>query len=264
MKPKKPLRVMAVHGVGDHHTDHGWKDSWRSALAQGICRWNPDLAVEYDFVTYDDLFEAAQPDDGSAMSWLWAILGSDVLKWLGRRRGLGNQLERARDELRWTAGMVVQWMRDKSLRHKTRNRIRARIQEFQPDVLCAHSLGSLVTYDALARRPSAATRSMVLVTFGSQIGNRCVQANFPGGQTTRLPVRHWYHLYNRHDDIFTARICLAVDNFTEVNTPFNLAGLGDHTATAYLAHAAMSEQVWRVMLESERLARSEFLFHKNE
>jgi pimeloyl-ACP methyl ester carboxylesterase len=218
MTSREPLRVMAVHGVGDHHSNLDWMLDWREALAQGIGRWDPDQEVEYDFVAYDDVFEADQPDSQSLVAWLWTILGADCQRWLRRNARHGNHLERVSESLRWTAGMVVQWMSDAQLRQKARARILDRIRKFQPDVLCAHSLGSLVAYDTLARLPETSTRSLIFVTFGSQIGNRCVQNHFPGSQVAGLPIRHWYHLYNRHDDIFTARIRLVCDNFSEIDT----------------------------------------------
>jgi hypothetical protein len=45
------------------------------------------------------------------------------------------------------------------------------------------------------------------VTLGSQLGNPFVVGNLSGGRLTGLPVRHWYHLYNSEDDVFTAPGC---------------------------------------------------------
>ncbi len=258
MSASKPLRVLAVHGVGDHHTDRSWTTTWRDAIQPAICRWDPERDVQIDFVSYDDLFESAEPDAGSLMSWLWTLLGSEFPRWFGRRQAMGHYLERARYELRWTAGMVVQWMRDEHLRESARKRILKRIEQSQADMICAHSLGSLVCYDALARpRASGEPWPLVFISFGSQIGNACVARKFPDQRATALAVRHWYHAYNRHDDIFTARVRISADNFTEVDTPFNRPGVGDHAAAAYLAHAVMSEEVWRPLLEPGRLARTE-------
>lgn len=260
MNSTKPLRVLSIHGVGEHHSNLNWTTAWRDALAQGIRRWDPEMAVEYNFLCYDDVFAMKDQSEACLMSWLWMILGADCFRWLGRPRCRSKPTRTLRDEIRWTAGMVVQWMSDVELRRRTRERVASRVESFEPDVICAHSLGSLIAYDAIASGPTRLSRELTLVTFGSQIGNRCVQQRFPDGLVTRLPVRHWYHLYNRHDDIFTARIRLTADNFSEINAHFNLAGPGDHAAAGYLAHAAMSEHVWRRLLEPGRIARIKRVF----
>lgn len=47
--------------------------------------------------------------------------------------------------------MVVQWAEDEKLRRATHERILDAVRRFDPDVVVAHSLGSLVAYDAFAR-----------------------------------------------------------------------------------------------------------------
>ena len=256
MHETRTLRVMAVHGVGRHYDDLEWITAWRAALSQGIRRWNPELAIEFDFVTYNDLFERRCASEESLAARLWTILGPDCGKWIRRQRKLGKPLERASEELQAAAGMVVEWMTSNTLRRAARRRIAEHLESFQPDVLCAHSLGSLIAYDALAREDLSAQEALTFVSFGSQIGNRCVQQHFPQRRLSPLAVRRWYHLYNRHDDIFTAPIQLDCNRFTQIDIPFNLPGPGDHAALAYLERAEMSEHVWRPLLEPQRLSES--------
>ena len=254
MKEREPLRVMAIRGVGNDHGDEHWKVKWLEAMFHGINRWDPDLSVEFDFVDYEDLFETALDDGASLVSRLWLILGSDCLRWVDRRRR-SRRANNLAGELRWTAGMVVQWMSSDNVRRRSRERLLKHLCAFQPDILFAHSLGSLISYDTLARDQSIATQHMTLVTFGSQLGNRCVQDRFPGKQVTELPVRNWFQFYNRHDDIFTARVRLKANNYREIDTHFDLPGVGDHAAVSYHSHAAVSEHVWRPLLEPDRLRR---------
>lgn len=50
--------------------------------------------------------------------------------------------------------MVAQWTADEALRTTLRNDLTRHIDISQPDIVCAHSLGSLVTYDTFHRNPS--------------------------------------------------------------------------------------------------------------
>jgi hypothetical protein len=52
------------------------------------------------------------------------------------------------------------------------------------------------------------------VTLGSQLGNPFVSGHLDGGGVQPLSVRRWVHLYNPHDDAFTAPLTFAdQDNF---------------------------------------------------
>jgi hypothetical protein len=120
------------------------------------------------------------------------------------------------------------------------------VRDFNPDVVCAHSLGSLASYDAFIQLPAGARnriREVTYLTFGSQIGNPFVRAQF-GGRIVPLPCRRWFHLFNAEDDVFTARIRLQADGFEQVDTLFDLPDPLDHDAGAYLQHANTVNRVW--------------------
>ena len=263
MQIRTPLRVMAIQGAEDHRGSRGWKDAWQAVLAQGIKRWSSEQTVEYEFVRCDDVFEVARVDVPPLASSLWTILGTDTPRWLNRHRCLNTRLRVAREELRWTAGMLVQWMSDERFRSQARQRVMDLVDRFKPDVICAHSLGSLVAYDALVRVPHTGHRRLTFVSFGSQIGIRRVQRAFPDCRIAPLPVVHWYHLFNRHDDAFTSRLRVCAANFTQIDAPSDLSGLANHAATSYLAHAGMSEHVWREVLEPACLERSRHIFNNS-
>ena len=95
-----------------------------------------------------------------------------------------------------------------------RQRVYDSILEHQPDVILAHSLGSLITYNAFAHGDAKSQELADIlgrahyVTFGSQIGNPFVIRNLTNGRIHPLDVEFWYHLYNVHDDVFTAPIRL--------------------------------------------------------
>jgi hypothetical protein len=70
-----------------------------------------------------------------------------------------------------------------------------------------------------------------------------VQADITGVDAPRVEqVRHWIHLFNPHDDVFTAEIRLPAENFTQVETRFRLPDFGDHDASRYLGHRQAAKQ----------------------
>jgi hypothetical protein len=167
------------------------------------------------------------------------------------------------DGVKWTAGYVVAWVEDEAFKRQTRKRVLDAMVAEQPDLVLAHSLGSLVTYNAFthpdAGRPEAAAAlaRARYVSLGSQIGNPFVVGNLTAGRVEALPVQHWHHLYNVEDDVFTAPIRLfGVANFKQVETPFDAEGFADHSAVEYLKHANTVAEVWRPLAEERLDARA--------
>jgi hypothetical protein len=238
------LRVLCVHGVGDHRNDLRWQNGWETAIRKGVDRWNPNRKVDLRFVFYEDLFEKASLGLRDTLNALRKLLGSGIHYGISdlfrRRRGLFDIPER----LRWTAGMVVQWAENEPLREETRRLLLGEIDEFEPDVVAAHSLGSLICYDTLIRhRRKSAIKNTRFISFGSQIGNPFVRGTF-GGRLVAPAVKTWYHLYNKYDDVFTAPIHIDAPSFQQIEAHFDLKGFGDHAATAYLSHDNVVDCVW--------------------
>ena len=75
------------------------------------------------------------------------------------------------------------------------------LEEFQPDILAAHSLGTLITYDLFRndRRGRDILANGVYITFGSQINNLFARSRLFPGQIQVPNVRFWYHLFNPQD-----------------------------------------------------------------
>jgi hypothetical protein len=126
------------------------------------------------------------------------------------------------------------------------------VREHKPHVILAHSLGSLVTYNAFthadARESSVnqLLKKVTYVTLGSQIGNPFVIGNLTNGRVQPLEVAFWHHLFNVHDDVFTAEIRLwDMPTFRQTPTPFDDEGIGDHAAESYFGHRATVENVWK-------------------
>ncbi len=243
----KALRILGVHGLGDHRASD-WKEKWSAALAAAIPKAE-GVSLDCRFVTYDDIFEKTKLSAWECAKAFWKLTASGIASIGRRERGV---LSDASDRIQWTAGYVVAWVEDEAFKRESRKRILDAVRRDAPDIIVAHSLGSLVTYnafshgDAKEREVSAVLAKAKYVTLGSQIGNPFVISNLTNGRIEPLDVGFWHHLYNHHDDVFTAPIrVLEGANFRQTDTPFDNEGIADHAAESYLGHRATIENVWR-------------------
>jgi hypothetical protein len=256
--PDKTLTIMGVHGLGGH-SGSDWAQRWADAVTEAFPVVE-GVKLDFKFVTYDDIF-----DDTNISLWdiaqaLWKLGWSGVSSIGRRERGVVSTVT---DRIRWTAGYVVAWVEDDKFQRRSRKRILEAVAKHKPDIILAHSLGSLVTYNAFAH--SDATKAPVAgilsnaryVTLGSQIGNPFVVGNLTNGRIRPLAVRFWHHLYNRHDNVFTAEIRLwEMPNFSQTDTPFDIDGVANHAAESYLGHRSTIENVWRPAAEQATGARA--------
>lgn len=85
----------------------------------------------------------------------------------------------------------------------------------------------------------------MFVSFGSQIGNPFVRDIF-AGRLESLKTKAWYHLFNPHDHVLTARISLVAENFSQVVRPFDIPNdILNHDAAHYLRASNAIDSVWR-------------------
>jgi metacaspase-1 len=228
----KPLKVLCVHGVNVDERDERWQAAWTRAIAAGLEGAGAALRGDPTFVTYNRVFEKYPITLAGTVEAVAKLVGSGLVyaeREPVRVRGLA-------DELRWTAGMVVQWVENERLRAQLRRLVAGAIAAESPDVILAHSLGSLLVYDALTRPLTRAIApAAALVSFGSQIGSPFVRAQF-GGRIVMPACRAWVHLFNKHDKAFTAPLRLHDTAFVQVDTPFDIEGFLDHDADRYLEH----------------------------
>jgi hypothetical protein len=240
-----PLRVLCLHGIGNHHSDTRWQQTWEAAIRAGIARWDDRRPVECLFPLYDDLFDAYPISAGDTSDATLRLLSSGIrygAQDIFRTRTLRGSVP---ETVRWTAGMIVQWVENQALRRDTRAFVLEQIRTTTPDVVCAHSLGSLVAYDAFAHAANAARTlgATTFVSFGSQLGNPFVRSQF-AGRIVPVACRQWFHLFNPHDNVLTARIRLVDGRFEQVETTFDLPDALDHDAPSYLGHANAVNRVW--------------------
>jgi hypothetical protein len=237
------LSVLCVHGIGHGDVDPGLIPSWRDAITVDLQRWKPGLQVDFDFLLYDDEFDHAPLNPGTYAVALGKLAGSGII------HGIGDLLPGSRglfdlpDQVRWTAGMIAQWATEDPLRQRLRARVLDAVATKRPDVVCAHSLGSLICYDTFQRNPGALT-DRAFVTLGSQIGNPFVRDCF-AGRIEPLAARMWYHLYNPDDHVFTAELRIQAPNFVEIQARFDKPNdLLNHDPIWYFNHGNTQNRVW--------------------
>jgi hypothetical protein len=235
----KTIRILCVHGVGRHPTGGPWEGEWKRSIEKPLQTLDHEAQADIQFVYLDDIFDAFRITPLDVLEAIGKLGASAATSLFRQPRGLG-------DDIRWTAGMVVQWVENDKLRRLTRQRLAQRLQEVQPDIVVAHSLGSLVCYDTFTTPEGAALiQGRKFVSAGSQIGNPFVVGNFAAGRLSALAgADFWYHLFNREDDVFTAEIRLSAPNFAQIETFFDLPGMADHAVTEYMRHPRTVSTVW--------------------
>jgi hypothetical protein len=143
-----------------------------------------------------------------------------------------------------TVSMVAKWLGADGLRQTLRTQLAKQIRQSNPDLIVAHSLGSLILYDTLMREPTLA-EGRVVITIGSQIAHPTL-CNAWGGYVQMIEqARHWFHLHNPYDVVLADQpILIQHAAFTQVLTehmaPFSM----NHDAEKYLGHVQAQEQVW--------------------
>jgi metacaspase-1 len=243
------MKILAIHGVGHGDAKSDWQPRWLRSVTDGLGTWRPGLQPEIDYFSYDDLFEQAPLGAAEVIEALYRLSASGLFHTLTDRMQSRGGMGAALDAVRWTAGMIAQWVALEDLRTQLRKRLSEAIVQSQPDVVLAHSLGSLLAYDTLRRDEVAGgtfTQDLTFVTFGSQIGNPAVRSVFGGRIAPLERSRFWWHLYNAEDDVFTCPVGLpAGARFRQVDTFFNLPGYFDHDGASYLGHESTTLTVWQ-------------------
>ncbi|WP_247653694.1 caspase family protein [Labrenzia sp. PHM005] len=229
-------------------------------------------SIELDYVNYDDFFFENVEISPFEVAEAAFSLGVGFLAepFHRKRRGLFSDLfSKFEYKIRKTAGYVVAWCADDGFQNETRKMIFEKIRTFKPDVILAHSLGSLISYDAFTHdEADAADLKAVLskasyVTLGSQVNNNFVRGHLANGYLTMPKVARWHHLYNKHDPVFTAEIRYGErigPRFLQSETTFKdikFKGeeISEHSAPGYITHDAAVADLWLPVLAGAAAAR---------
>ncbi len=245
------MKILCIHGIGHQEERPAWRDDWVQLITSRAKEWQPAVAPVITQFAYDDLFAAESTSS--------AVYVAAVLKLL--KSWAGHTGERdifgVFDKTRWTVGMVAQWSAIDALRVKLRAKLASEIRALNPDVIMAHSLGTLVTYDTLSHADSRGKLGAfngALVTFGAQVGHPAVADVFAGRIEMPPSVTRWWNLFNENDLVFTREFPVPpvgdVPKFVEVQTPFLQLPLS-HDPECYLGHEQAREELWRPLVTGE-------------
>jgi metacaspase-1 len=250
--------ILCVHGVG--HAEAGqnsepnqpWNELWIEAITGAFRKCNNRDPLDFPVVAYDRLFEAAPLNPFEYPQALAELLASAAFHSIAgpsRAKAFG-PADLGKYAGRWFAGMVVQWLVDDNLRKQCRDAVGTAIERYNPQIICAHSLGTLLCYDLFTFDDVGRQKiqDRTFISFGSQIGNTFVKAKAWGGRVPMIAARQWYHLFNHQDPAFTAEIQEPGSaSFLEIVTD-SAAG---HAATTegnnpgYLDHPETIKGIWQ-------------------
>ncbi|MEU4587753.1 hypothetical protein AB0F92_37830 [Kitasatospora aureofaciens] len=276
--------IVAVHGVGHHAPAHSPQDivaarsrRWSEDLAQGLGLAPEHLDLCYAY--YADHLHASRPtaqggtEDDAALDRLElddpsaATLAADWAEALGLPRATAQG--RLAVPLRHLAGMVAEhlsldgrltrafiatlfrdvarYLGDPKARAAARETVAEAIRARRARIVIAHSLGSVVTYEALHAHPELEVD--LLLTLGSPLAlphgvfHRLSPA--PEDGTGRRPpgVRRWVNISDHGDPVavprpLSRRFPDVDEDLTESISLFDF-----HTAARYLRSAAVATAV---------------------
>ncbi len=236
------LKILCVHGAGRHPTGGPWEGEWYAAIDESLKELDGNVNPIIEFVYFDDVFDKHPINIKDVLDAIAKLTKSGVTSLFRQPKGIG-------DQIRWTAGMVLKWIENETLRDDARKVVEEKIKAFKPDIVCAHSLGSLICYDLFTGSGAKLIQGRSFVSCGSQIGNPFVVGTFAAGRLTGLSqAKFWYHLFNSEDSVFTAEIRLPEPNFAQIETFFDIQGPADHDVTQYMRHRRTLATVWSDVL----------------
>lgn len=264
------MRILWLHGGAASGKKPDYWQAWNAELNEvlGTEKKKTMTALQFDFGAF---FDVRVQSERSELLQAMAVMaqGQPISgrSHVFRQSQVHSILE---EMMLWTAGKIVEWTRKEKLRAALRRALATSIaKELETSegnlTIAAHSVGSLIAYDTLLKNPELARRC-ILVTFGSQLAHPTVLSVF-GGRILPLPAGQWFHLFNPHDPVFTARLTLTAPNFSEIITSVDHEEkFANHFPVvfgakkeSYLDHIAARELLWP---EVQRLSALEKLSAK--
>ncbi|WP_284460016.1 hypothetical protein [Chryseobacterium sp.] len=235
----KAQRILCIHGIGGKdaqmNNNQGWVRDWRQAL-KGHLQLN-DQAVQ--FMPFDSFFKPYNANAGDYIEFL-------AESFLGLLRWRRNQKNFFKDWMDNYPDMVVEFLKEPKLRQDLRKELRKYLVDINPDVIYAHSLGSLLCYDYFSQPENQNGYGHIsLVTAGSQLGNPFLKGHVPY-PIVRLPLKRWFNLNNNNDNVF-ARYNLPAnyDNFKQIETLFDDNDFINHNGLSYINNSEAIAKVWQ-------------------
>ena len=267
------MKILYVHGINVPEDGGKCYDVWDDAIRVVLKKYGYAGPVNSARALYNDYFQ--QPPDGFeyivAVVELLASLpdSSEAVKRLKKLKSPQPEPQENFDEfLQWGPGMVAKFVVEDQLRQDLRKKfLLPLIKKENPDLICAHSLGSLLCYDLAVNGGAEGIAAFVgrtLIPFGSQINNPFIRGRlWPGSVEMIEGANFWYNLYNPNDPVFVVNIKIPKEkNFKSLK--FNPAfggsffDVGAHSPTevcddagnchpGYLDNPQTADKVWKIL-----------------
>ena len=271
--------IVGVHGIGNYRKGDRdevarfYSDAWTAALRRGLAGADlPPVSVAY----YSDLLRGpvaqgegevrSLPPDAQELIYAWvAGLGylapagaqglptipiRHLIDWVARHF----DLDRRDTEFFVTKLFreVATYLRNGEAREKARNEVVAAVERENARIVIAHSLGSVVAYEALHSRPDLEVE--LFITLGSPLGMPGVvfeklQPGPVGGRGISPPrITRWVNIADRGDPVAIPVGGLA-PLFGAVSDYTTLIGLFDfHRVLKYLAEPTTATAILGYLL----------------
>ena len=97
------LRILCVHGVGQHPPGGAWQQAWEAAIHEACRQVDAERTLDVQYCHYDDIFAQHKVGLGDTLEALARLLANGITAPFRRARGDDSRL-------RHTAGMVVKWV----------------------------------------------------------------------------------------------------------------------------------------------------------
>ena len=256
------MNILLIHGINTVENADTYQ-AWIKAITDGLKNSNFAGSVNPTGMDYNDIFlnnylsPATYAIAAAELieSTIWHPL---LLSTAGPPVSTPEQFENFKDPISAGAGMVAQWVSEPKVRSECCDRLFGLIQSSKPDVIFAHSLGTLLCYDFFTHDPRRFTafNQGTLLTFGSQINNPFVSNRMWQGQIQMIPVARWINIYNPHDPVFVAPLDVPAVHFHTFTAVFGNAffDMSAHEATAgnghpgYLDNPVTENQVYPLLV----------------
>lgn len=255
------MKILLVHGIGRSDNNPSYYQPWEDAIAAAFKNAGNTTAPTFAEFHYDDQFEKYDSGPGAYAEAVVKLLGNAAVHSV--TDPLGNLADAVfhpgsrgfseiSQSVRWHAGMVAQFAIEDKLRKDLRDLLFTMLSAEQPQLIVAHSLGSLLTYDFLINDSRASGfKNLYLLTLGSQINSPFVRSTLWPGRIIMPKVKYWHHLFNPKDPVFTADISLP-PNFYSIQTE-SASGhspISTSSGPGYLDHRNTQRFFWDLMAKT--------------
>lgn len=292
------LHLIATHGRSQEFAIPDTSErEWQEALRYGLRRVEAPYAdsIPITFTYWGGLWRPDEPEERSgaptepcAPTDFQQALATEMLDASGAQVAVTREAERLGWDsltalvgfldarvpgggqfMRWFLADVDRYFSDDTLRDRAMARLEEQIREIGEDgLLLAHSMGSVIAYDLLRRRPDLPVYGFV--TFGSPLGFASVRERLAGSDgATPFPdgLARWTNVYNVQDFVSAVRrlapfylsagTCRSVEDAEAVGQGPRLTDpFRAHDDRTYLSSITMG-QVLRPIIEEWDAARSE-------